>query len=174
MADKKDFDISIIRPEMRFEDFKWRREGRSAEELKGIKRGLRTLQTLEIMAVNIYRFQITRKPNELNLYLLAAMGNEMTHLQDFQVKLFEYGFKLSKLRFLYWILGAAVGFISRALGTKAILKTGVWVEKKAVRHYDELLQSIKWDPQTRRIIEKDQADEEGHINRWRELLKKSG
>lgn len=139
-----------------------------------IKRGLRTLQTLEIMAVNIYRFQITRKPNELNLYLLAAMGNEMTHLQDFQVKLFEYGFKLSKLRFLYWILGAAVGFISRALGTKAILKTGVWVEKKAVRHYDELLQSIKWDPQTRRIIEKDQADEEGHINRWRELLEKSG
>jgi demethoxyubiquinone hydroxylase (CLK1/Coq7/Cat5 family) len=172
--DKKDFDISIIRPEMRSEDFKWRREGRSAEELRGIKRGLRTLQTLETMAVNIYRFQITRKPNELNLYLLAAMGNEMTHLQDFQVKLFEYGYKPSKFRVLYWIVGAAMGFISRALGPKAILKTGVWVEKKAVRHYGELLRSLKWDSQTRRIIEKDQADEEGHINRWRELLKKSG
>jgi ubiquinone biosynthesis monooxygenase Coq7 len=171
---KKDFDISIIRPEMRIEDIKWRGEGRSAEELKGIKKGLRTLQTLETMAVNIYKLQISKKPNELNLYLIAAMGNEMTHLQDFQVKLFEYGFKPSKFRILYWIVGVALGFISRALGNKAILKTGVWVEKKAVRHYGELLQSIKWDPQTRRIIEKDQADEEGHIERWRELLKKSG
>ncbi len=171
--DKKDFNISIIRPEMRLEDFKWRREGRSAEELKGIKRGLRTLQTLETMAVNIYKFQITKRATELNLYLLAAMGNEMTHLQDFQVKLFEYGFKPSKFRILYWIVGAALGFISRTLGTKAILKTGVWVEKKAVRHYGELLQSINWDPQTRRIIEKDRADEEEHINRWREFLKQS-
>ncbi len=121
MADKKDFDVSIIRPEMRFEHFRWRREGRSGEELKGIKRGLRTLQTLETMAVNIYKFQITRRVNELNLYLLAAMGNEMTHLQDFQIKLFEYGFKPSKFRVLYWIVGVALGFISRTLGTKAIL-----------------------------------------------------
>ncbi|NIM90058.1 MAG: hypothetical protein GTO17_03835 [Candidatus Aminicenantes bacterium] len=158
---------------MRFEHFRWRREGRSGEELKGIKRGLRTLQTLETMAVNIYKFQITRRVNELNLYLLAAMGNEMTHLQDFQIKLFEYGFKPSKFRVLYWIVGVALGFISRTLGTKAILKTGVWVEKKAVQHYSELLQSINWDPQTRRIVEKDRADEEGHINRWRELQKKS-
>jgi len=172
--DKKDFNISIIRPEMRFEDFKWRGEGRSAEELKGIKRGLRTLQTLETMAVNIYKFQITRRPNERNLYLLAAMGNEMTHLQDFQLKLFEYGFKPSKFRILYWIVGAAVGIISRALGPRAILKTGIWVEKKAVRHYAELLRNIKWDLQTRRIIEKDQADEKGHIDRWKEFLKKSG
>lgn len=172
--DKKDFDISIIRPEMRVEDFKQRGEGKSEDELKGIKRGLHTLHTLETMAVSIYRFQISRTPKKLNLHLITAMGNEMTHLQDFQVKLFEYGFKPSKLRFLYWIVGVAIGFISRVLGTKAILKTGVWVEKKAVRHYDELLRSVNWDPKIRWIIEKDQADEDGHMNRWRKLLKKLG
>ena len=172
--DKKNFDISIIRPEMRVEDFKRRGEGKSEDELNGIKRGLCTLHTLETMAVNIYRFQISRVSKELNLHLITAMGNEMTHLQDFQIKLFEYGFKSSKLRFLYWIVGVAIGFISRVLGTKAILKTGIWVEKKAVRHYDELLRSVNWDPQIRQIIEKDQADEKGHIERWRKLLRKLG
>jgi demethoxyubiquinone hydroxylase (CLK1/Coq7/Cat5 family) len=173
MVDNKHFDISIIRPEMRIEDLKKRGEGLSLEEKKGIKKGLQTLHTLETMAVNIYKLQISKKPNELNLQLITAMGNEMTHLQDFQVKLFEYGFKPRKLRFLYWIVGFSLGFNSRLLGSKAILKTGIWVEKKAVRHYSELLRDIKWDEETRRIIEKDQADEEGHINRWRRLLKKS-
>lgn len=156
---------------MRAENFKWRGEGLSAEDVKGIKRGLHALHTLETMAVNIYKFQITRKPSELNLQLTAAMGNEMTHLQDFQIKLFEYGFKPSKLRFLYWIVGFGLGFVSRLLGSKSILKTGIWVEKKAVRHYDELLKDIKWDEETRRFIEKDRVDEEGHLNRWKKLLK---
>jgi ubiquinone biosynthesis monooxygenase Coq7 len=56
------------------------------------------------------------------------------------------------------------------LGTRAILKTGVWVETKAVHHYEELLNSIEWDEDSRKTIEKNQADEFGHINRWRTLL----
>jgi len=171
--DKRDFDISIIRPEMRAEEFRLRGKDIPSKRLKGIKRGLRTLHTLETMAANIYKFQITRKENELNCQLIAAMCNEMTHLQDFQVKLFEYSFKPSKLRLLYWTLGFFLGFVSRLMGTKAILKTSIWVEKKAVRHYEELLQGIEWDEETRSIIEKDQADEEGHINRWKAFLEQS-
>jgi len=168
---KKDFDISIIRPEMQAQDFKFRDRDIPLEKLKGIKKGLRTLHTLETMAVNIYKFQVADKAAELNLQLIAAMCNEMTHLQDFQVKLFEYGFKPSKLRPLYWLVGFIIGFCSRLMGKKSILKTGIWVEKKAVRHYGELLRKIEWDEETRHIIEKDQADEQGHINRWRKFLK---
>ncbi|NIO48876.1 MAG: hypothetical protein GTN73_05485 [Candidatus Aminicenantes bacterium] len=124
------------------------------------------------MAVNIYKLQITRRENDLNLQLIGAMGNEMTHLQDFQIKLFEYGFKPSMLRWLYWIVGFKFGFFSRLLGTKAKLKTGIWVEKKAVHHYDELLRKIEWDEDTRKIIKKDQADEYGHIKRWEAFLRK--
>jgi len=156
---KKDFDISIIRPEMRVSDFKRRGQGMSRARLKSIKRGLQTLHTLETMAVNIYKFQITGKSSDLNLQLISAMSNEMTHLQDFQAKLFEYGFRPSKTRLLYWIVGFVFGFLSR------------WVEKKAVRHYEELLRDIEWDDETRRIIEKDQADEQGHIQRWQSFLK---
>lgn len=171
--DKKDFDISIIRPEMRAVNFKWRGKDQPAEDIEGIKRGLHALHTLEMMAINIYKFQISKRPNELNLQLIRAMGNEMTHFQDFQVKLFEYGLKPSKLKFLYWIVGFGIGFTSRILGQKAILKTGIWVEKKAVRHYDELLKDIRWDEETRLLIEKDRADEEGHINCWKKFLKSS-
>jgi ubiquinone biosynthesis monooxygenase Coq7 len=173
MVGKKDFDISIIRPEMRLRDFKLRGQGLPSDRLKRIEKGLHALHTLETMAVNIYKFQITKRESDLNLQLIGAMSNEMTHLQDFQIKLFEYGFKPSKLRWLYWIVGFKFGFFSRLLGTKAILQTGIWVEKKAVRHYDLLLREIDWDEETRKIIEKDQADEYGHIKRWKAFLKKS-
>jgi ubiquinone biosynthesis monooxygenase Coq7 len=37
-------------------------------------------------------------------------------------------------------------------------------------HYAELLETIDWDEETRKVIEKDQVDEDGHINRWKKLL----
>jgi demethoxyubiquinone hydroxylase (CLK1/Coq7/Cat5 family) len=170
MQMKSDYDISVIRPQMSNKDVRLRGGDFSMSRLKAIKKGLLILHTLELMAQNIYKFQITKKPSELNRQLIAAMCNEMTHYQDVQVKLFEYGFKPSILRWAYWIVGFIFGFSSKLLGEKAILKTGIWVETKAVHHYDELLSSIDWEPDCRRIIEKDQADEYGHINRWKKLF----
>ncbi|MBI4759212.1 MAG: demethoxyubiquinone hydroxylase family protein [Chloroflexi bacterium] len=164
------YDISIIRPLIRIDDIQMRGQGMSSARLKDIRKGLLTLHTLETMAVNIYKFQITKKVCELNRQLIAAMCNEMTHLQDFQVKLFEYGWKPSKIRWMYWIVGFTFGFFSRLMGRKAMLKTGIWVETKAVHHYDELLRTIDWDGDTRKVIEKNQSDEYGHINRWKKLL----
>ncbi len=138
--------------------------------LEAIKKGLLTLHTLELMATTIYRLQVTRENCEFNRQLIAAMCNEMTHYQDFQVKLYEYGFKPSITRLTYWFVGFAFGFTSRLMSRKAILKTGIWVETKAVNHYTELLETIDWDEDTRKVIEKDRADEDGHINRWRQLL----
>ncbi|MFH1370148.1 MAG: demethoxyubiquinone hydroxylase family protein [Planctomycetota bacterium] len=164
------YDISIIRPQMRAEDVRLRREAIDPVKLKKIKKALHDFHTLETMAVNIYKFQITKEPSELNRRLIAAMCNEMTHMQDFQLKLFEYGFRPSIFRIAYWFVGFVFGFGSRLLGKKAMLKTGIWVESKAVKHYAELLRNVEWDEQSRKMIEKDQADEDGHINRWRNLL----
>lgn len=167
---KLKYDISIIRTQVRIEDIRLRGRGFSSLRLRGIKKGLLTLHTLELMATNIYRFQVTKKVSELNRQLIAAMGNEMTHFQDFQIKLFEYGWKPSKLISGYWFVGFVFGYFSRLMGFRAILKTGIWVETKAVHHYARLLRTIDWDEDTRRIIEKNQADEYGHINRWKNLL----
>jgi demethoxyubiquinone hydroxylase (CLK1/Coq7/Cat5 family) len=164
------FDISIIRPQMREEHFRLRGQGYPVQRLRAIRKGLRTLHTLELMAQTIYKFQITPERSDLNCRLVTAMCNEMGHYQDFQVKLYEYGFRPSILRGAFWLVGFVFGFGSRLLGTRAILRTGVWVESKAVHHYAQLLATIEWDDQTRLIIEKDQADEDGHVARWKKLL----
>lgn len=163
-------DTDIIRPEMRDADVSLRAGSAPPADLRLIRKGLLTLHTLELMAVSIYRCQITPCATGLNRALIAAMCNEMTHLQDFQVKLYEYGWRPSPLRWTYWIVGWCFGAISRLMGPKAILKTGVWVETKAVHHYSELLERIPWDDDTRAIIEKNQADEYGHVARWKSML----
>ena len=168
--DQTSYDISIVRPRMNHDDFEIRGRDMEPARLKAIKKGLLTLHTLELMAITIYRFQITSEKSEFNRQLIAAMCNEMTHYQDFQVKLYEFGFKPNPLRWAFWIVGFTFGFGSRIFGKKAILKTGIWVESKAVDHYAELLKTIDWDEDTRKIIEKDQADEDGHISRWKTML----
>ena len=84
-----DYDISIIRPQIKAEQIARRGNGFSEQRLINIKKGLRTLHTLELMAQTIYRFQIKQEPAELNRYLIMAMCNEMSHYQDFAVKLYE-------------------------------------------------------------------------------------
>jgi demethoxyubiquinone hydroxylase (CLK1/Coq7/Cat5 family) len=164
------YDVEIIRPQMRAQDVRLRSKPIDSAKLKTLKKALQAFHTLETMAANIYKFQLTKEPSELNRQLIAAMCNEMTHLQDFQVKLYEYGFRPGILRPAFWMVGFVFGFVSRLFGPKAILKTGIWVETKAVKHYAELLETVDWDEQTRKMIEKDQADEDRHINRWQNML----
>lgn len=165
------YDISIIRPQVKADEVKLRRENISKSELKKIKKALLSLHNLELMAQTVYKCQITKKESNLNRTLIAAMLNEMGHYQDFQVKLFEYGLKPNIFRFIYWFAGIFFGTFSKIRGDKAIAKMGIWLETQAVNHYDELLDSAYWDDDTRKVIEKDQADEDGHIARWRSLLK---
>ncbi len=169
-SEEKVYEKSIIRPQMSVEDFRFRGQGIPLEQLEQIKKALLTFHTLETMAANIYKFQLTKDPSELNRQLIIAMCNEMTHVQDFQIKLYEYGWRPSKLRWAFWIVGFVIGFGSRILGRRAILKTAVWLEEKAVHHYGQLLQSIDWDEEMRRLIAEDGSDEDGHVQRWRGLL----
>lgn len=164
------FDVSVLRPVVTHDQVALRGRSLSPEALKKVKKALRTLHSLEIMAVNAYRFAITKADEPINRNLIAAMLNEMTHVQDFTVKLYEYGLTPSLFRWAWWIVGFGFGFGSRILGKKAILKTGVFVETKAVHHYSQLLCAAEWDEATRKVIEKDQADEDGHIQMWTHLL----
>jgi demethoxyubiquinone hydroxylase (CLK1/Coq7/Cat5 family) len=167
-------DISIIRPELRLDQVKPRGRGLGRGGRIEALKALRALHTLEIMATNIYKCQIGRGACALDVHLTAAMCNEMTHMQDFQTKLYEYGFRPSKLRWMYWLVGYVFGLGSRMMGPRRVLNTGVWVETKAVHHYAELLRDVDWDDETRACIEKDQADEYGHIERWKRLLANPG
>lgn len=169
MFEIKGFDIDIIRPQVHHDNVKVNRgEGMDKERLKKIHEALLAFHNLENMAANIYRFQICKcNSDELNRELIAAMLNEMGHIEDFQVKLYEFGMKPSIMMYFWQAVGFVFGIYSRLQGEKGIRKMGVWVESKAVAHYDELLESVEWDEDTRKVIEKDQADEYGHIKRWK-------
>jgi len=166
-----EFDVSVIRPAVKEEEIKFKGAGFSKDRLKKIKEALLTFHNLETMATNVYRFQMTKEKSELNRLLLAAMLNESTHIQDFEVKLYEYGFRPSLKRYCFAILGFVFGFSTKILGPKSILALGVWVETKAVAHYAHLLEDIEWDEDTKKMIQKDQADEDLHISRWSSMLK---
>jgi demethoxyubiquinone hydroxylase (CLK1/Coq7/Cat5 family) len=160
----------VIRPELDFDQIHERGEGYSTERAKATKKALRHLHTLETMAVNIYKFQITKSRSPLNTLLVAAMANEMTHLQDFQIALYEYNLHPSKLRAAYWLVGFSFGLGSRILGRRSILRTGIWVEKKAVRDYAHILAEVEWDEETRKVVAKNAADEDAHVARWTRTL----
>lgn len=162
---------AVIRPEVKIDDVRTLGRDYPPERREQIRKALTTLHANEVMAVNIYKAQITAKPCELNTQLAAAMFNEMTHMQDFQLKLYEYGFKPSRLRWAQWWVGYVFGFGSRLLGTRRILKTGIWAEAKAIEHYERLLRAADWDEETRSVVEKDQADEVAHLERWKDFLK---
>jgi ubiquinone biosynthesis monooxygenase Coq7 len=162
----------VLRPRVELNDIHQRGKDASPEKLKSVRKGLRTLHNLELMATTIYRFQITKEENERNRQLVAAMCNEASHYADFTVKLYEYGFKPFKLRWFWWFVGVFFGLGSRILGPKTILKTGIWVETQAVHHYGKLLETIEWEEETREVIEKDREDETIHIRHWKALLMK--
>jgi ubiquinone biosynthesis monooxygenase Coq7 len=166
-------EVKVLRPVLRREDVAFRGRTLPAEERKKVAKALRTLHSLELMAVTIYRLQIGREPTELNRELIAAMCNELTHLHDFQTQLYEYGFRPSPLRLFWQAVGAVLGAGSRLLGDERILKTGIWVESKAVAHYRHLLDVAPWEEASRRVLRKNQEDEQGHIHTWRRLLEAS-
>jgi len=176
----------VIRTEVKDRDVQIRGLGYAPARFKAIRQGLITLHNLERMAVNIYRSQITKQPVKENTQLISAMLNEMTHVQDFQMKLYEFGFRPSVLRYFFalsgQVMGSSVlryffalsgqvmGYSSRILGLKRVLKTDIWVEKEAIKHYNKLLGTIDWDPDTRKVLEKNRADEQEHVKRWEKLL----
>jgi len=165
----KAYDTSLIRPEMRLEYFRFRGEGMADERLHPIRKSLIMLHTLETMAQNIYKFQLTSEPTDMNRQLIAAMTNEITHLQDFQVLLYEFGWKPWKLRWGFWMAGFVIGYTSRLLGRKAMLRAAIWLESLAVQHYGEFLETVDWDEDSRRVLEKNRSDEQGHIERWQKI-----
>jgi demethoxyubiquinone hydroxylase (CLK1/Coq7/Cat5 family) len=166
---RTDYDTSVIRPILIVNQIQRRGIGLSMEKLKKNKKILQKLHNLELMATTIYRFQITKEQNEFNRQLIAAMCNEMTHYQDFTILLYEFGFKPSLLRWAFWIAGAAMGYISRRKGQQMMLKLDIWVETLAANDYERILEKAECDDHCRGIIEKNQADEFGHIDRWKAL-----
>jgi len=160
----------FIREAIRPEEVYFKESTVDPSQLGKIRAGLRKLHTFELMAVNIYKFQISSKKDDLNRMVIQAMANEISHVQDFQIKLYEYGTTPNPLRWAFWFAGMVIGFSTRLLGKNTMIKAGIWVEQKAVVDYQKIIDSAQWDTDTLAVIERNLSDEHHHIQTLQQLL----
>ena len=62
------------------------------------------------------------------------------------------------------------GFGPTLLGKRFTLRSDVWIERMAVKHYTGFLNEIAFDDESKALLEKIVRDEERHIETWRHSL----
>jgi ubiquinone biosynthesis monooxygenase Coq7 len=141
-----------------------------------VLRALRALVNLEVMAVRIYRGQRWRLGrSEITAEALAkATAAEERHVRDLTSRRQELGGSSSLLSPFYGLAGWLIGFVPSLLGQRAALKTGIWVEERAVKDYQRLLDRVAFDDESRALVQRNQGDEREHIRMWEESLAKLG
>jgi len=137
---------------------------------------LRALVNLEIMAVRIYRGQRWRLGrNEITAEQLAdAIATEEKHERELAARRQELGGSPSMLSPFYAVAGWLIGFVPSLLGQRAALKTSIWVEERAVKDYQQMLDRVPFDDESRALVQQNQEDEREHIRMWEECLAKLG
>ena len=131
---------------------------------------------LEVMAVRVYRGQGWRLGrSEITAEALAkATAIEERHVRDLVARRQELGGSASMLSPFYALVGWLIGFVPSVLGQRAALKTGIWVEERAVKDYQRLLDRVPFDDESRALIQQNQQDEREHIRMWEESLARLG
>ena len=77
----------------------------------------------------------------------------------------------SSLGLIFQIVGRILGLAARGLGKLFILKTDIWIEKRAVQDYGKFLQKIDFDKATVTLIKNIIQDEKRHIETWEDSIK---
>lgn len=142
-----------------------------------VLRALGALVNLEIMAVRIYRGQRWRLGrSEVTAEALEkAIAVEERHVSDFASRRQELGGSPSSfLSPFYGLAGWLIGFVPSLLGQRAALKIGIWVEERAVKDYQQFLDRVPFDDESRALLQRNQEDEREHIRMWEESLAKLG
>jgi len=141
-----------------------------------VLRAFRAMVNLEIMAVRIYRGQRWRLGrSEITAEPLAkAITIEERHERDLASRRRELGGSPSMLSPFYALAGWVIGFAPSILGQRAALKTSIWVEERAVKDYQRLLDRVPFDDESRALVQRNQEDEREHIRMWEESLAKLG
>ena len=131
---------------------------------------------LEIMAVRIYRGQRWRLGrSEVTAEALEkAIAVEERHVRDLASRRQELGGSPSLLSPFYAVAGWLIGLVPSLLGQRTALKTGIWVEERAVKDYQRLLDRVPFDDESRALVQQNQEDEREHIRMWEECLAKLG
>ncbi len=133
---------------------------------------LKFMYNMERFATEIYQTQRRAFAKiEIADKLRAAAENEQQHTNNLQGHILEVNGTPSRLGFLFQIAGRILGLATRSLGKLLILKTDIWVEKRAIRDYRRFLKRVEFDEKSVRLIERIIIDEERHVDTWENSIK---
>jgi bacterioferritin len=103
--------------------------------------------------------------------LRAAAENEQQHTNNLQGRILELNGNPSRLGFLFQIVGSILGLVTRSLGRLFMLKTDIWIEKRAIKDYRSFLKSVGFDEKSVGLIDRIIIDEERHVDTWENSIK---
>lgn len=135
---------------------------------------LNTMYNIERAATAIYKAQARAFRSNPAVYetLKAATANEQEHADGLKASVAELKGRGSFLGWLFALGGMMIGFVTRIMGKKRMMKTDVWVEKKAVKDYGAFLDRVNFDEKSAALIKKNIEDERRHVNNWLGILDK--
>ena len=140
--------------------------------MKKILSSLRLMQRMERFATQVYRNQ-TRAFGEHDIAdkLKRASDNEKEHADTLRKRLYDLKGAPSKTGILFDIAGAILGVKTTLISKAFLLKTDIWIEKRAVRDYTNFLENVDFDDETRVLLRRIIEDENKHIDTWTSSIK---
>jgi demethoxyubiquinone hydroxylase (CLK1/Coq7/Cat5 family) len=135
---------------------------------------LNTMYNIERAATAIYKAQAGAFSGNTSVYetLKEATANEQEHADGLRARVAELKGKGSFIGWFFALGGMMIGIVTRIMGKKRIMKTNIWVEKKAVKDYGAFLERVDFDEKSAALIKKNIEDEKRHVKNWSEILDK--
>ena len=133
---------------------------------------LNTMYNIERAATAIYKAQAGAFSNNAAVYetFKAATANEQEHADGLKARVAELKGKGSSMGWFFALGGMMIGFVTRIMGKKRVMKTNIWVEKKAVKDYGAFLERVNFDDKSAALIKKNIGDEQRHVDNWTRIL----
>ena len=133
---------------------------------------LKFMYNMERFATQIYRTQRGAFIEEdIVKKLRAAADNEQQHVNTLQERILELHGTPSYLGFIFQTAGKLLGLVARVLGKLFILKTDIWIEKRAIKDYRSFLNRVEFDEKSVALIERIIVDEQRHVDTWENSIK---
>ena len=133
---------------------------------------LKFMYNMERFATEIYQTQRRAFAKiEIADKLRAAAENEQQHTNNLQGRILELNGNPSRLGFLFQIVWSILGLVTRSLGRLFMLKTDIWIEKRAIKDYRSFLKRVGFDEKSVGLIERIIIDEERHVDTWENSIK---
>ena len=132
---------------------------------------LKMMYNMERLATALYKAQTRAfREEEMLNKLAAAAANEQQHVDKLKSRTTELGGSPSRVGLFFQTTGTIFGFFVTFAGRVFVLRTDVWIEKRAIRDYDNYMKRVKFDDDTVGLLQRIISDEERHVATWQDSI----